>query len=280
MIKTANKEILSSTFTTYCKKLNSKFLAPTTIARYTTCLRSYEQWLVGQAISEDSAQGFIDSLKQRNLSQSSIHIYYHAIKPLLVNLGITFTIKFKKHNRHPHPYSPDQIKAILETASNRTDRWKCLSQRDNLMILVFAYTGIRKGELMALRVRDINFYTGRISVIGKGDKERTIPIDSKVLKLLETRTKNMQPTARVFPLSSSRIGVIIKNYARAIGIPEFHCHSFRHFYATQLVKNGVRIEIVQELLGHADLSTTRIYVSVVGEDMDEAITHLPNLMEE
>lgn len=131
-----------------------------------------------------------------------------------------------------------------------------------------------------MAIKDINFYTSMISVIGKGDKERTIPIDSRIYKLLENYTKNMQVSARLFPLGSSRIGVIIKNYARVAGMPEFHPHTLRHFFATQLVENGVDIRKVQELLGHADISTTAIYLDCIPKHLTDALTHLPNLMEE
>lgn len=294
MIKTIDINIQSEAtlaIGTYLKRLQFKDLSPNTISKYTLCLRCYEKWLMGERISEDSTQAFLNFLRQKNLSWASVQAYYHAIRPFLADQGIKFQVKFRKRKHLPHYYSPDQVKAVLDIACNRTDRWKCLAQRDSLMILVFAYTGIRKGELMALRVKDINFHTGMINVIGKGNKERVIPIDTKLYKLLESYTKKMQPTDRVFPLSSSRIGVIIKHYAKVAGIPEFSPHKFRHYFATQLVKTninpktglvepGTNLKVIQQLLGHSSIETTAIYLDVVPENLTSAITHLPNLMEE
>jgi site-specific recombinase XerD len=296
MIKTIDVTVQGETtlaIQTYLKRLQFKDLSPNTISKYTLCLRCYEKWLTGERPSEDSAQAFLNFLRQKNLSWASVQAYYHAIRPFLADQGIKFQVKFRKcHTTHLPTYrSPEQVDAILRAAQNRTDKWKHLSRRDSLMIRVFAYTGIRKGELMALRVRDINFLTHMIRVLGKGDKERVIPIDDRIYKLLENHTKKMQVTDRLFPLSSSRIGVIIKNYARTAGIADFHPHSFRHYFATQLVRSrvnsetglvepGVELKEVQQLLGHASISTTAIYIDVIPEHLRKAISHLPNLMED
>jgi len=294
----------------YLKRLNSQDLSPLTIAKYTHDLKGYQLWLsiqpvseyssqLGKPISKDSAEEFINFLRsQRNLSRSSVRSYYHAIKPFLAGLGINFTHKFKKIKRLPQYYKPAQIKAILDVAINRTDKWKRLSGRDSLMILVFAFTGIRKGELMALRVKDISFYAKTIYIRGrergggaKGDNDRTVPIDHRIYKLLEDYTRGMQPTNRVFPLSSSRIGVIVKKYSIAAGLPEFSPHKFRHYFATQLARTrtnpltgviepGKNPKTVQQLLGHASIETTQIYFDIAPEDHADAVTHLPNLMED
>lgn len=283
MIRTIDINIQSETtlvIQAYLQRLQFKDLSPNTISKYTLCLRCYEKWLGGERISEDSTQAFLNFLRQKNLSWASVQAYYHAIRPFLADQGIKFQVKFRKRKHLPHYHSPDQVRAVLDVACNRTDRWKHLSQRDSLMILVFAYTGIRKGELMALRVKDINFHTSMISVMGKGDKERVIPVDGRIYKLLETYTKKMQVGDRLFPLSSTRIGVVIRNYARLAGIDDLHPHSFRHYFATQLIENGVNLKVVQELLGHADISTTSIYLDCIPKHLTDAVTHLPNLMEE
>ena len=255
-------------------------LSPLTIEKYTQNLRAYEKWLgAATPISEDSAQSFLNFLQERGFSLATVQSYYHALKPFLAYIGIKFIVKFKKRKYLPTYHGIDQVKAILSAAQNRTDRWGKLGERDSLIILMFAYTGLRRAELLSLTVRDINFYTRMIRVKGKGNKERIIPIAACLYEKLQKYTKKMSITDHLFPIKFTRINTMIRNYARQVGIDDFTCHSFRHYFATQLIENGVDIKKVQELLGHSDISTTSIYLDCIPKHLTDAVQHLPNLME-
>ncbi len=270
--------------TTYIKKLELdrlNNLSPLTVSKYSQCLRVYEKWLVGEPISQDTAKSFLNFLGQKGFSQSTIAIYYHAIKAFLRELGIPLHDKFRRRERSPiHPHNPAQIQAILEAAEHRKDKWGKLAERDSLIILVFAYTGMRRQELLNLCVRDIDFYDHKIYVVnGKGGKHRTIPIADCIYDRLKKYTKSMGVSDRIFPIQPRRLWKIVSKYARIAGVANFHPHSFRHFYATQLVKNGVNLKVVKQLLGHADISTTEIYLDIEDSDCTEAVNkHLPNIM--
>ncbi len=144
---------------------------------------------------------------------------------------------------------------------------------------MFAYTGVRRAELLSLCVRDLNFHTRMIRVQGKGDKERVIPIADCLYEKLQKYTKRMQAGDRLFPMQPRRLWTIVTRYAREAGVDNFHPHSFRHYFATQLVEAGVNLKTVQELLGHADISTTAVYLDVIPKHLTDAVQHLPNLME-
>jgi len=263
---------------TYLKRIQFSDLSPVTISKYTQCLRCYERWLSSEPISEDSAQAFLNFLRAQNFTWATIQAYYHALKPFLADQGIKFQVKFRKRRHLPTYHSTDQVKAILEVAQNRKDKWGKLANRDSLIILVFAYTGMRRAELLSLCVRDINFHTHMIRVKGKGGKERVIPIIECLYERLQEYTKRMQPGDRLFPIQPRRLWKIVTKYARAAGVDNFHPHSFRHYFATQLVEANVNLKTVQELLGHADISTTAVYLDVIPKHLTDAVQHLPNLM--
>jgi integrase/recombinase XerD len=275
-----NKALNEPLFRAYIEKLQREDLSPLTISKYAANLHAYEKWLGGEPVSAESAKNFLHWLRSKDCSWSTVEAYYHAIKPFLADLSIVLHIKYRDHKKvAPRSHSPDEIRAILDIVNHRKDKWRHLSKRDNLMILVLAYTGIRRGELMALTPRDINFHTNRIRVLGKGDKERLVPIESQIRDLLKEHIKHMKLTDRIFPLSSSRVSNIIRQYARRAGVNDIHVHSFRHYCATQLIKNGVNVRVVQQILGHSDINTTMIYVDTCDEEVNDAVAHLPNLIE-
>ena len=274
----SNQAEATKSITSHLARLNFSDLSPLTISKYTQCLKAYETWLAGEAISQDSAQGFLNFLKQKNCSWATVQSYYHALKPFLKYMGIEFHIKFKKRKHLPTYHSIGQVQAILGIAQNRTDKWGKLTERDSLIILTFAYTGIRRQELLDLCVRDINFHTRMVRVKGKGDKERVIPIADCLYEKLQHYTKGMQDGDRLFPIRPRRLWKIVAKYSRAAGVDNFHPHSFRHYFATQLVEAGINLKTVQELLGHADISTTAIYLDVIPKHLTDAVKHLPDLM--
>jgi site-specific recombinase XerD len=267
---------------TYARHLKAKpSVSPTTASRYIDCLHCYEAWLNGRPISKDTAQDFIGFLREKNYSWSTVRIYYHALKPFLAEqLGIEFHVKFKKVKRLPLYHSPEQIKSILDMARNRTDRWKSLSERDSLIILVLAYTGMRRSELLSLCLSNINFQTRTIRIVGKGNRERLIPIADALFQPLMKYTKTMKPTQRIFPLGPNRLDVLVRKYAQAAGINDITPHSFRHYFITQVIKNAADpsgIYLAQQLAGHSSIETTAIYLDIVPEHLTDAVQRLPKL---
>lgn len=261
----------------YLEHLRISDLSPLSISKYEHCVKAYESWLCYKPISALTAREFLDYLKSQGYSNASRAAYYHAIRPLLSFLEISFTYKVKREKKLPNPHNPEQIKSILDIVK-KSGRKSKLANRDYLIILLLAYTGIRRAELLSLRSRDINFYSRNFKVLGKGSKERVIPIGNDTLyNLLLVHTKRLQPAELLFPIKPRRLHKIIKYYSMQAGINDIHPHSFRHFYATQLVEQGVSLKVIQGLLGHADITTTAIYIDCTTKHLEDAVAKLPDL---
>ena len=179
--------------------------------------------------------------------------------------------KPKGTKKLPVCISVEEVEALLECP----DLDKPEGQRDRAMLEVMYSSGLRISELLNLRMRDVNFSRGMINVIGKGDKERNVPIGDYALEYLykyieDGRSKNMnrnspylflnrygEPVSRVYFFKQ------VKKYAEKAGIvEEISPHTLRHCFATHMLENGAELRAVQEMLGHANIATTQIYTNI------------------
>jgi integrase/recombinase XerD len=158
-----------------------------------------------------------------------------------------------------------------------------LGNRDRTMLEVLYATGLRVSELVTLKHTQINMNQGVLRVIGKGDRERLIPLGEEAVKwlneflgvgrgeiLLDRSTDYLFPTRRGDHMTRQAFWHIIKRYARKAGVDkELSPHTLRHAFATHLLNHGADLRVVQMLLGHSDLSTTQIYTHVARERMKE-----------
>jgi integrase/recombinase XerD len=134
-------------------------------------------------------------------------------------------------------------------------------------------TGLRRAELSALQKKDIH---GTFIIVrgGKGGEDRMIPLVSDIAVRLNEFVKDMTPEEEVFKLRPASISMKIKQFARKAGLSDFHTHTLRHKFATDLLESGSNIKIVQELLGHDNLNTTEVYLSIMNQGLNEAIQKL------
>ncbi len=158
-----------------------------------------------------------------------------------------------------------------------------LGNRDRTMLEVLYATGLRVSELVNLRGAQVNLNQGVIRVLGKGNRERLIPLGEEAVRwinefsrgpraeiLLERQTDYLFPTRRGDRMTRQAFWHIIKRYARKAGVSkELSPHTLRHAFATHLLNHGADLRVVQMLLGHSDLSTTQIYTHVARERMKE-----------
>ena len=183
--------------------------------------------------------------------------------------------KLAKH--FPYVLSQEQAEELLELPDTTT----LVGKRDRAMLEVAYGAGLRVSELVNLKIHDINMELGYIRCIGKGNKERITPIGSMAIAALNdyldnARQKIMREkkTDVLFltcsnrsvgkPLTRQGFWKIIKDYGMMMNI-DLTPHTLRHSLATHLLENGADLRIVQEVLGHADISTTQIYTHLTRE---------------
>jgi integrase/recombinase XerD len=161
-----------------------------------------------------------------------------------------------------------------------------LGYRDRTMLEVLYATGLRVSELVSLKLGQVNMNQGVVRVLGKGNRERLIPLGEEAVRwlkafmsgarndiLLDRSTDYLFPTRRGDRMTRQAFWHIIKRYARKAGVDrDLSPHTLRHAFATHLLNHGADLRVVQMLLGHSDLSTTQIYTHVARERLKELHT--------
>ena len=179
----------------------------------------------------------------------------------------------------PDVISPAQIRHLLEASAPPEGARAAtlrLELRDRALLELMYASGLRASEAATLRVGDILDAQRCVRVVGKGNKQRLVPVGAPARAALDTYLRDCRPTlakrtpseSSVFlshtgrPLERVAIWGIVKRQARAAGLDQVHPHTLRHSFATHLLAGGADLRVVQELLGHADIATTQIYTHV------------------
>jgi len=179
----------------------------------------------------------------------------------------------------PKTLTEDEVESLLNAPN--TD--EPLGHRDRAMLELLYATGLRVSELINLTQSQINFNQGVLRIVGKGDRERLIPLGEESQRwlrdfidgprmeiLLERQTDYLFPTRRGDRMTRQAFWHIIKRYAEKAGVrKKMSPHSLRHAFATHLLNRGADLRVVQLLLGHSDLSTTQIYTHVARERLKD-----------
>jgi integrase/recombinase XerD len=182
----------------------------------------------------------------------------------------------RKPRRLPKNLSERDVEALLEAPDVGTP----LGLRDRAMLETLYATGLRVSELVGLKLGAISLDAGVVRVLGKGSKERLVPLGDEAVGWLERYLAGPRPallanakadhvfvTARRGPLTRQAFWHLVKRYGAAAGIPaaSLSPHVLRHAFATHLLNHGADLRVVQLLLGHADITTTTIYTHVARE---------------
>jgi integrase/recombinase XerD len=175
----------------------------------------------------------------------------------------------KRTPRFPKSLSEADVEALLAAPDAATP----LGLRDRAMLETLYATGLRVSELVALKTYEVNLDAGVVRVMGKGSKERLVPLGEEAADWLEKYIKTRKGGADALFLTSRGAGMtrqafwhLIRRYgARAIPGKKLSPHVLRHAFATHLINHGADLRVVQLLLGHADISTTQIYTHVARE---------------
>lgn len=239
----------------FLQQLKDEEKAAGTIIRMVSSLRKFHQFLKQERLSEIDPMLHIDTPK--------------------------------KAQTLPKILSMKEVEKLIETPDTNTT----LGLRDRAMLEVMYATGLRVTELTELRLTDLHLSLGLIQTIGKGDKERIIPLGDLAIEWIEkylrySRVK-LEKSGKRTPylflnhhgggLTRQGVWKNLKKLVLLAGIEkEVTPHTLRHSFATHLLENGADLRVVQELLGHVDISTTQIYTHITKKRMTEVYkTHHP-----
>ncbi len=226
------------------------------------------------------ASKYVDSLRKAGRKPSTMarklsslkQFYAYLLKRKIVKDNLFLSYSAPKITRyHPHYLSPAEIEKILNSIELNTETGK----RDKAIIELLYGSGLRISELSGLKPGDLELESGFIRVTGKGNKQRLVPVGKfskdAISSYMAIRSEKpaIKPAATLFygklgkPLSRTGLWKIVRKRVVLAGISKrVSPHTFRHSFATHLLEGGADLRVVQEMLGHADISTTQIYTSV------------------
>jgi integrase/recombinase XerD len=218
----------------------------------------------------------------------------------LIRVDVAARLDLPRQPRHlPETLSVAETERLLEAAGDAGDVGETreapatvgpqrLATRDRALLELLYAAGLRVSEALGLDVEDLSFEGGFVRVIGKGDRERLVPVGEVALHAIEAYARGLRPVllarshvapARGGPLflgsSGRRLGRqqawgVVKRAAERAGLSDrVSPHTLRHSFATHLLEGGADLRVVQELLGHASISTTQLYTHITGERIRE-----------
>ncbi|MDO9049687.1 MAG: site-specific tyrosine recombinase XerD [Methylobacter sp.] len=266
-------------------------LSENTLSAYGSDLRIFAKWLAGKPMLEVDggelssflASRYKEGIGNRSTARilSSLRRFYgYYIRENSIKVDPTALIE-SPHIGQPLPKSlSEQDVELLLDAPEVTN---ALGFRDRTMLEMLYATGLRVSELVNLKFEQISFRQGVVRIIGKGNKERLVPVGEEAMSWLENYMSQARKTIlgerqcdylfvtnRADSMTRQAFWHIIKRHAKKAGISkELSPHTLRHAFATHLLNHGADLRVVQLLLGHSDLSTTQIYTHIARERLKE-----------
>ncbi len=268
-------------------------LSPNTLSAYRADLAGLDRWLRerGSQISTATRADLLAFMAWRVESgarprstarqlSSFRRFYRYLLRESALKEDPTAQIAMPKIGRAlPKSLTEEEVDSLLNAPATKDP----LGNRDRTMLEVLYATGLRVSELVNLKINQVNLNQGVLRIVGKGDRERLIPLGEESVKwlaqfaqgsrmeiLLERQSDYLFPTRRGDHMTRQAFWHIIKRYALKGGInKDLSPHTLRHAFATHLLNHGADLRVVQMLLGHSDLSTTQIYTHVARERMKE-----------
>ena len=265
-----------------------KNLSQNTVSSYKIDINAFISFLKDSGIddpsdiSSDHIGSFFKTLKELGLLGSSSARYFSSLKGFFLYLLKNKYIVKNPIEKITAPRISKKLPGVLDVSEvekilSSPDANYKLGLRDKAMLELFYACGTRVSELINIKVNDLFFEDEIIRVFGKGSKERLIPVGSSAIKWVGEYLKKSRPllmkksksennlflNSRGSKLSRMGVWKIIDRYVKQAGIEkDVHPHTFRHSFATHLLEGGADLRAVQEMLGHADISTTQIYTHI------------------
>ena len=250
-----------------------------TVSAYLRDVKVFEKFLaqndckISNEINYSFIRHWIVSLSEKRYSKTSINRKIASLKSyfnFLVNIDIIESSPLKGHKNLKSsskiviPFSEDEIMQVFENFNDSK-----ISDRDKLIIEIFYSTGLRREELINIKIQDIFLKEGLIKILGKRSKERLIPILPSLSRNLKNfisnnnNSKYLFETKKLKKISVSTVYRLINKYFRLVSSKvKVSPHVLRHTFATHMLNNGADINTIKEILGHSSLSSTQIYTKI------------------
>jgi len=270
-----------------------KGLAKNTLESYSRDLRKFIAFLDDKekkflSLARADIVDFLDLLRYEGYALSSICRIISAIRGFCKFLIIEKVLDEdpsenlqgpKRWDRLPKSLTVSEILSVLN--ESRSNRKSPIAVRDHVMFELLYSSGLRVSELVTLKLDDINVEAGFVKVLGKGSKERIVPVTTGTVQKLKGYINNQRQeilknrrspylfvTRRGKPMTRQRLWQTIRAIGRKLGI-KLSPHTMRHSFATHLLEGGADLRSLQKMLGHVDISTTQIYTKVTAKRLKQ-----------
>jgi integrase/recombinase XerC len=273
--------------------LDGKNYSHQTVRAYRQALggfRDYKSGFEWISATPDHFRSYLFDLMKKGLSRSTIRLHFAALRSFynhlternIVSSNVLKLVSLPKlEKKLPQFLAVSQISTLLEKPTSRKKTKQAtpwMAARDAAILELFYSSGLRLAELAALDVKDLDPIGETVRVMGKGSRERIVPVGGLALGAISRYRSeaNVQSGPLFMNKSRKRLGhrsiwLLLKNYVREAGLPStLSPHKLRHSFATHLLDNGADLRSVQSLLGHASLATTQIYTHVTTELLKRA----------
>lgn len=262
-----------------------KNYSPKTIESYGADLEEFQKFYLSESAEEDISnsqkihlRSYLMSLSKSSFSERSINrkisslksYYKYLLKIGEMKASPAAGIKTIKHYNEPQiPFSEDELKNLFEKKELFPDNFEGF--RDRLILELFYQTGMRRSELIGLKITDMDFHEKNIKVTGKRNKQRIIPLNDNLLKQLkqyielrQNQYGNEDPhlflTQKGKPFYDKLVYNLVNSYLSHVSTKKKKSpHILRHSFATHMLNHGAELNAVKELLGHSNLSATQVY---------------------
>ena len=272
---------------------NGKNYSPQTLRSYRQALgqfRAFRPSLAWTEATADDFRAYLFDLMKRDRSRATIRLSFAALRSFfnylsdrnIIPANVLKLVSLPKlEKKLPQFLTIPQVTTLMEKPSaglksKQAPEW--MAARDAAILELFYSSGLRLAELAELDVRDLDPIGETVRVMGKGSRERIVPVGGLALKALSHYRHQARVESGPLFLNQSRkrlghrsIWLLLKKYVREAGLPAtLSPHKLRHSFATHLLDNGADLRSVQSLLGHASLTTTQIYTHVTTERLKRA----------
>ncbi len=260
-----------------------KGLSANTVASYSLDLQSFANFLLELGLdftsfTRDDIVNYMGRLKDSGHSSASVCRFISSVKGLcrymviekIIDDNPSETLRTPRHwERLPKALSVEDTKRLLEAEVKSS-----LFVRDVAILELLYASGLRISEVLVIKINDINFEGGFLRVMGKGSKERVVPMNQRAAERIKKYIRELRPgllngrqspylflTGRGKPMTRQRFWQALKSFAGSADL-KLTPHMLRHSFATHLLDGGADLRSVQKMLGHSDISTTQIYTKV------------------